>query len=200
VSGLLESESVYDLAQMIGDQGMSVVIRNLTTVTGPQPYPNPPSLSADFAVSGTAALHATSITFAGSLVNGRLLAGDAFKLGTDPTLYTIGTLIQSSRNAFTGVSFSPGLVHAATNGESVAFTFSADTTVPALVTSFPSRLVNGTTIQASDKQVRFLASSLSYEPVVTDKIFMFGEVYSIVNPRPIQIQGVIWAWACHVRK
>ena len=198
--GVLEGEMVYDLAAMIGDQGMNVVVRNLTTVTGPQPYPNPPSLSSNFAVSGGASIHATSITFAGSLVNGRLLAGDKFTLGASPTVYTIGTTIQSSANAFTGVVFSPGLSVAATDGESVAFTFSADTTVPALVTSFPSRLVNGTTIQASDKQVRFLASSLSYAPVVTDKVFMFSEAYSIVNPRPIQVQGTIFGWSLHVRK
>jgi len=197
---VLEGEMVYDLAAMIGDQGMNVVVRNLTTVTGPQPYPNPPSYSEDFAVSGGAAPHATSITFAAKLVNGRLLAGDTFQLGSDPTVYTVATTIQSSANAFTGVAFTPGLAVAATNGESVTFAFSADTTVPALVTSFPSRLVNGTTIQASDKQVRFLASGLPYAPVATDKIFMFGEVYSIVNPRPIQIQGTIFAWACHVRK
>lgn len=200
MTGVLEGEMVYDLAAMIADQGMNVVIRNLTTITGPQPYPNPPSFSSDFSVSGGAALHATSITFDASLVNGRLLAGDAFKLGADPTLYTIGTTIQSSANAFTGVSFTPMLAVAATDDESVGFTFSADTTVLALVTSFPSRLINGTTIQASDKQVRFLASSLSYAPVITNKIFMFGEVYSIVNPRPIQVQGTIFAWACHVRK
>ncbi len=198
-AGFLEQEIVYDLAAMIADQGMPIVVRNFTTLPGSPPYPNPPT-TLGLTVNGAFGLGVTSINFSGSLVNGRLIAGDSFFLGADPTVYTISAPLNAASNGFTGVAFAPGLVVAATNGESVAFTFSADTTLPALVTSFPSRLINGVTIQASDKLVRFLASGLSFNPTITDKLILFGEVYSIINPRPIQVQGTIFAWACQARK
>jgi hypothetical protein len=195
--GVLETEIVYNFGQMIADMGRAVTVRQVTTLAGPAALPNPPSY-AGLVVNGAALAGAAVVNFRGTQINGRLLAGDTFTVGANT--YTVNGGVNAASNHFTAVGFAPALAAPLADGDPVALTFAADVTLNALASSFPARAVNGTTIQATDQQVRFRASDIPWQPTITDKIILGGDQYSVVTVRSLEIQGVVYAYALQARR
>ncbi len=198
MAGVIEAELAYNLAQMIADNGSLVTMRNLTTVSGPSPAPNPPNVSG-LVVSGTAAIGASVVTLRATRATGRFVSGDVLKFGTDAQAYAVTAPVTAAANGFAAVPIAPPLVIAVTDGEALVVTYSADTVVMAFVTSYPARLVNGTSIQNGDIKVRLLASSIPFLPAVTDKIFVGANSYSIVDVHSMDSQGVLYGYSLQAR-
>lgn len=198
MAGIIEAELAYNLAQMITDYGTPVTVRRVTTLTGPAPAPNPFVLNGLIA-NGSFLLGATTVSLKATQLNGRLIAGDAIQFTGDATKYVVGSQIISAANGLASITIAPGLAVAVTNGESANVLFSADVSVSAFVTSYPTRLVNGTSIQNGDLKVRMLASALTYEPKATDKILLGANSYSIVNVKSMDIQGAPYGYSLQAR-
>lgn len=198
MAGVIEAEQAYNLAQMIADYGSAVIVRNVTTLTGPSPSPNPPNVSG-LVVSGTAAIGASLVTLRATRATGRLLAGDVLRFAGDARAYAVTAPVIAVTNGFSLVPITPALVSNLTDGQALTLTFSADVAVQAFVTSYPARLVNGTSIQNGDIKVRLLVSSLPFVPAVTDKIFVGVNSYSIVNVHTMDLQGVGYGYSLQAR-
>jgi hypothetical protein len=197
---IVEQETAYQLAQLIAELGRGVVFRNLTVKPGASPAPNPPQLTG-LAVNALTALGAGAITLKATFASGRLIVGDKFTIAGDATVYTVTGEVIAASNSFAAVPISPVLAQAAAANAVVTPIFVADFPIRALVTAFPARLINGTSIQVTDRQVRFLASTISgIEPAVTDKILIGSDSYSIVAPKSAELQGVVYSWFCQVRR
>lgn len=195
---ILEAENAYDLTKLIKELGRAVTYRDLTVKTGPSPAANPPQLTA-LVASGAASPGAATINLRATYASGRLIAGDVLTIGAHQ--YTVGSEIIAASNAFAAVPISPTLIGSVSDGTAVATTFSADHIVTALVTSYPSRMVNGTSILQTDRQVRFLASDLAgLTPGLTDKVLIGGDVYSIIDVKSAELQGVVYSWFCQARR
>lgn len=197
--GILIGEAIYNLSALITEYGRSATIRQLTTLPGPQPYPNPPSGSG-FAVDGARSIGDTSVSIRGVRINGRFIAGDQFFFGASPTVYTVSADTSSSGGAFTAVPFTPALTDALDDGTGVYVVYVADTALNVLLTSYPARLINNTTIQQDDLQIRWPVSALPYIPVATDKVFIGADQYSIIRPHTVELGGQTYAISCQIRK
>ena len=192
-------EEQYALSNLVYELGRIVTLRDTTLVNGSNPYPNPP-VNSGLVVSGTNASGASSINLRATNVNGRVIAGDEFLLGTDAQVYTATGAVQSSSNAFASIPITPDLAVTHSDGEAVVPTWDADTSLLALVTSFPAFMVNDTSIQVTDKQVRFIASLISFTPTDTMKMFIGSDQYSIITVKAIECQGITYGWTCHCRR
>jgi hypothetical protein len=200
----LAAEMAYGLRQLIAVQGGPIVLRKITTLAGANPAPNPPVFD-DLVVDGTLLAGVTAIDMRANPITGRLVAGDRFQLGD--MIYTVvgpGAISPTTRDELPGVPFTPALAAPANDGDPVTIvSFAADTPLRALVTDFPSRLVSGETVTEKDHQVRFLAADLpaGVEPQIGDEILLQGgaEPAKIIGVSHLEIQGVHYGWACHVR-
>lgn len=198
---LLLAENIFNLNFDINDRGRQIVIRDTTTLAGPTPYPNPPQATAA-SLQASALSGVTQVAIAGDQINGRLIAGDQFTLGSDPTIYTVGNQVLAAGNAFAVVTFTPALPKNYSAGTEVTFIFAADTILTALMTGYPARLINGTTIQTQDQKVRFMASAVSFRPTTGMKMIVVstGDSYSFVDVHDIEVQGAVYAWSCQARR
>jgi hypothetical protein len=204
----LLGEMTYGLRQLIADQGNSITFRRVTTLPGANPAPNPPTyigLVTDGTIlTGTLTINMRVDLTQGGVFTGRLLPGDTFTLDGDSTIYRVNAQVISPSGAdtLTQVHFTPVLTYAY-DGTAVTLAFAADIpSIPASITSFASYLVNGVTVQASDRRVRFLASYLgSTVPVAGDKvIFANGDIFSVVRIVRMEIDGTIYGYMLQVRK
>ena len=199
-AGFLEQDFLYNLAAMLGEMGETVTFRRVTTQSGSVPYPNPPILRTPL-VNGAIVAGASAIGFRDALsIQGRLNAGDKFTIVGDATVYTISMAVNSASGLFSAVPFAPVAAQNEADGAAATFTFAADSAILALFTSFPFHLINGTSIQTNDRQMRFLASALVFTPVVTDQVFYAGEQYDVIEIKPMRLQGVDYAYSCHLRR
>ncbi len=179
--------------------GKSVTIRHITKTGTHNPAINPP-LFSPVTVNGLTASGATSINLQATVVSGRLIIGDIFNIGDDPTDYTVSADINASSNAFTGVTFTPALTLAAANGASVTFNFLNETTVKGAIQSFPIAQTDGTLIQFGDLRINIPAVSLSFTPIPSDRVIVDGETYNIVNVMPVYNGSVVVYYGIHARK
>jgi hypothetical protein len=191
-------ELAFDLAQLIKENGCPVTVRNVTTLSGPVPAPNPPSV-AGLVVSGAVSVGAASVSLRATRATGRLVTGDVLKFGADPQGHTVTAPVIAASNGFTAVPIAPPLAVAVTDGESVAATYSADTVLTGFVTSYPARQVNGTSIQTGDIKVRLLGSAVTTALAVTDKVFVGANSYSIVDIHTMDCQGVTYGIVLQAR-
>ena len=199
----LDFASEYNLSQFLsgpaGGLGQTITLRNVSVLAGANPFPNPP-IYAGLVVNGNNPQNSASINLRATNANGRFVKGDTLALGADPTVYTVTADTNSTGNLFNAVPITPNLAQQRLDGDAAVPTFLNDITAQALVTSFPARLVNGTSIQMTDKQIRFLASAISFTPSTTDKVFIGGDQYSIITVKPISVQGKVYAYSCHLRR
>ena len=200
----LAEEMAYGLRQLIAVQGGPVVLRKVTTLAGANPAPNPPVFD-NLVVDGSFAAGVMSIDMRANPITGRLIAGDRFQIGS--TVYTVvapGAISPTTSDELPGVPFTPALAAPASDGDLVTIVlFAADTALQALVTDMPSRLINGETVTEKDHQVRFLAADLraGVEPQIGDEILLQAgiEPAKVISVSHLEIQGVHYGWACHVR-
>jgi len=76
-----------------------------------------------------------------------------------------------------------------------------DYTVPALVTSFGAKEVNGSTIRSGDSKVLLaaLTSAFAEYPALTpdDQILFDGKVLEVIDPGPVLGDGITIVYKCH---
>lgn len=107
----LRNEYVRDrIGQRMQSRGEQLLLRRISLRAGPQPYPNPPNVSADLVVdavsthSGQVYLH-----ISGGTVIGRLIAGD--KLTVLSTVLTVVTMPASVMTDSDGIPVVDGSDH-----------------------------------------------------------------------------------------
>lgn len=206
--GTLANSMAYGLRQLLSIQGGAITFRHRTTLSGGNPSPNPPIYIAPI-VNGATLAGASTIDFSvdytqGGVFTGRLIAGDTFEVAGDPTIYTVtaDTVSPSTSDTLTTVPFTPVLALNAADGAAVTFGFAADTpNIPALITDYPSRLIDGSSIQEKDHQIRFLASDLvGVEPLAGDQIILpGGDIAEVIAVSHMEVQGSHYGWSVHVR-
>lgn len=201
----LADEMAFGLRALIAEQGGPVVLRNKTKLNGPNPGMNPPTYDS-LVIQGTVAGGAGSVVMAGSPFTGRFVSGDQFTIAGNTTVYTVNADCLSPTTADTvTVTFTPVLAAQAADGAVVTVTkFAADTTLNAVATDFPGRLIDGTSIQAKDQKVRFLASDLpnGVLPSIGDMMLLANgtDPTTIIFPDGMSTHGVTYGWACQVRR
>lgn len=198
----LSDEMAYGLSQLINIQGGIISYTSVTTLTGANPAPNPPTIE-QVVVNGAVLAGVSAISFRGDVIVGRLLVGDKFQIAGDPTTYTVTSPVTSPVTTMTigPVSFAPTLVDNAADGAEITFTFSAtQANVLALITDFPAHLINGTSVQSKDHRVRMLASTLNATPIIGDEVQLAdGLVQKVIRISHMEIQGVHYGWSLQVR-
>ncbi|MDE2096240.1 MAG: hypothetical protein KGL39_03275 [Patescibacteria group bacterium] len=205
--GVLLSEMIYGLEQMIQSLGDTVVLVNRTTLTGPNPAPNPFTLVGTLNLSSAYLAGGSSVSMAASqILTGRVVPGDSFTIAGDPTTYTVSGQIISptTSQSLTAVPFAPVLQQDEPNGAEVTFTFSAySPAFKALVTDIPGYLINGTTVTEKDHRVRFTTQDIpvGVAPQIGMLILLQGgtEPAEIVRVSHLEVQGQHYGWACQVR-
>lgn len=70
--------------------------------------------------------------------------------------------------------------------------------LPAMVTMYPQRLIDGTLIQAFDRKVMIAATDT--KPTTADTLDIRGEVYRILNVSETAPSGVALYYECQARK
>lgn len=206
---VLSDEMTFGLRQLINEQGGLVTFRHVTTLAGANPAPNPPTYIAAVVngatLAGASAINVRVDLTQGGVFTGRVVANDTFTIAGDSTVYTIsGQVISPSGNdTLTAVPFTPNLARNAADGAAITFAWSADiTNILASITTYPVHLINGTTIETGDRQVRMMASSISgITPKNGDMVITpDGIIYKVVRPKQLEIDGVVYGWSLQVRR
>src|ERR1700731_4105630 len=95
----LVDELTYGLRQLIKEQGGLITYRRVTTLSGANPAPNPPTyiglIVNGLTTTGASAINMTVDLTQGGVFTGRLIAGDTFKVAGDPTTYTVSSQVIS---------------------------------------------------------------------------------------------------------
>ncbi len=203
----LVAELTYGLKQLIAAQGGTITFRHRTTLSGPNPAPNPPTYIA-LVVDGLTALGASLINMRtdptqGGVFTGRLIAGDTFTVSGDPAIYTVSApaISPSGVDTVPAVPFTPPLVQAAPDGAAVSLAFVADAAnIPASITGFSQILIDGSTVQEADRRIRFLASSLpGVTPRVGDLVMVEELASEVIAAAAMEIDGIVYGRYLHVR-
>jgi len=122
---------------------------------------------------------------------GGVVPGDTF--GTYP--YAVSNTVAPVAGVMTGVTFTPAITMALTNGSALSFNHAIDTTVRAEVTSFDQAMIAMGVVSISDLKVTMSAidntGSALPTPIPTDKLVIGGKVLSVGAVRQIRIDGQI---------
>lgn len=200
---LLDSALAYNLRVMIAEAGQQITLIRRTTLSGPNPAPNPP-LTENLVVNGAVLAGVSAISFRADILTGRVISGDQFTITGDATVYTISGQVISPTTAdtLTAVPFTPVLAQNAADGAAVVITPTAQTALNGLVTHFPpSVFVTGTTILETDLRVQVMASDLGVlVPRAGDLILADdGAPWTVVNVKAVGVHNAIYAYFLHVR-
>ncbi len=201
----LAAEMAYGLRQLISSERTPVTLRKVTTLPGANPAPNPPTYDG-LVVDGAFLAGVSVINMRATPITGRLIADDQFTIQGDATVYTVtgaGSISPTTADTLPAVPFTPVLAANAADGAAITITtFAADSTLNALVTDPPSRLVDGTIVEREQK-VRFMDSDLpaGVKPEIGDTLIMLSgtDPAEITNVDPLQMQGIRYGWSCRVR-
>lgn len=199
----LAAEMAYGLRMLIADQGSTVTLRNVTTLTGVNPAPNPPTYE-QLKVDGAVLAGVSAISMIGNPFTGRVIIGDKFTIAGDLTEYTVSaeTISLPTADTLLNVPFTPMLAANAADEALVTFTaFAADSDIQALITDYPSRLKPPAAEQRKDLRVRFLDTDLptGVTPSIGDHIiFSDGDVASVIEVEHAEMGGVHYGWFLRV--
>jgi hypothetical protein len=177
-----------------------VTLRHLTTSGPPHLLPNPPTLVSPV-LDGDTASGTSTIAIRAEDARGRMLDGDKLRIGD--IIYRITATANSraltaTEPGFDAVAITPGLVASLTDGAEITPIWSADTTVTALVQSYPLRLVDGTRIQSRDLMVTIAAYGLE-QPSLTDQIIIGADIRSIMGVTPTYAGDRVVRWEIQAR-
>lgn len=172
---------------MLQRRGTTVTVRKVSVVAGSIPSPNPPRIEGSLTLSGAHTVGASALNVAASTLAGTIKAGDSLKVGA--VTYKVTGDATSTVNTAT-VTITPNLASSQSDGTVVTPTWKADTKVPAAITNYNRRLVDGNLIQASDFQVSISSYQLDSIPTVSDLLIMpWGELRKIMTIVPQLVQG-----------
>jgi hypothetical protein len=186
-------------SRIVKRRGKPMYLRRVTQLDGPNPAPNPPTITGTLAVVGSVSSGAASITLRAKSASGRLIAGDRFVLAGDPTIYTATTQVIAASNTFTTVSFSPPLTQPSADGAAATLFYAADVPITARVDGFAENLVDGTLVRVGDLNVMIPGADLTVAPQAVDKIVLDSTVKSIVTVTPVYAAAQIAFWRVRAR-
>lgn len=175
--------------------GTPIVFRRVVSTGGASPYTNP--FGGAVTVQANASSGASTITLTAPTGNYFVEAGDKFTIAGDTTIYTASARVLSASGKFTGVTFTPALAANATAGAAVTMTFTNDYACKGLAKSYPSNLIDGSTITVKDLRVQIPITATDNRaipaPTPVDKISIGGAWRSIGIVMP-EYQGEGPAW------
>lgn len=167
-------------------RGAAIVLRSVSTLPGPVPGVNPPTVVNPVA-SGALAAGATAIALRCDTAQGRLAAGDTISFGGG-ALYTVSadTLANAAigpGSGFSAVPVTPALANPVADGTAATLAFAADITAYAMIEAYPLRLVDGQRILQQDLQIRLPCWKMpALQP--TWRVLFGGKTLSIVSSTP----------------
>ena len=177
-----------------------VVLRQVTTVPGPNPSPNPPTCEAPvLAASYPAGATVVSINAAAAI--GRLIQGDTLTIGGAG--YVVAGTVASRAYAnpppgFDHVQLEGPLGAAAAAGAPILATWAADFPSYAKIGAFPRYVLNDELVQAQDLDIRVPAWNLP--PISNEwQVIIDGEDFAIVSHTPIYAGQVIVEYQVQAR-
>lgn len=160
------------LRMQLAKRGIPVLIRRVAISAGPSGQKHPPA-AVGVVVDGSHVAGATVLNLRATRLVGRFLAGDQIWLGAGPPWPTVKaeTLI-SEDEPKVALPLQQPLPEAIPDGRTVVgFGFVGDIKVTGRVVSYPARLIDGTMIVASDREVMLSAEELGGPPSTQDQIF-----------------------------
>lgn len=177
--------------------GRTITLRRITRTSGPDPLVNPPTTTA-LRAAGAASSGAGTMTLTGDNLAGRIVAGDALVISGHPAAYVVSADATIAAGTVT-VLFAPNLSAGVSDAAPVTLQPQADSAIPARITGFPSRMVDGDLIQSGDLMVKISGSQLATRPTPTDVLIVDGAIHSIVAVDPAYIQVQAGLWSIHAR-
>lgn len=190
------AERLYDAMDRNGGK---VVVRRQTKGPGTTGLINPPRVQgatlAAAARAGDTVLHVAAVS-----ASGRLLAGDKLLVDglTIVALDEVPCWPPTHPAGFTDVPVAP-LPRDLASGLPVGFGFLADTPVPAMINSFPIRLVDGERIRSRDLQIIVPAWKLGEVVPGAWSILVNGREMAIQDATPTFEMNEVLKWSIQAR-
>lgn len=173
-----------------------ITLRHVLLASGPDPLPNPPRCAA-LVIVGTPLAGASSITIGSTQLEGRVVAGDIFRVGT--MVLTAAANATSASNQVT-VTITAPLASGLSAGDAVTPTWVADEEVRAIVTPFSIHQADGSMIEARDYSVVIPAAGLKAVPKPTDRVRLAdGGWRDIITISPAMVDGASVHYRLQVR-
>lgn len=184
---------------------ITVILRRVTRTSGPNPSQHPPTV-VDIAFGAAAAGGAGAITLSAAGARGRIAAGDILVVTGHPTPYTVTAPVDAVGGVFSAVPITPTIATLVASGTTPTMQWSSDTTLLARVSSYPSRMVDGETIIATDSAVIVPGTQLSRKPSPGDQLIIYAdgpseppEMKVVVNTARDYVQDLVGRWTIQAR-
>ena len=187
-------------AGLMGTESGVITYRRITRKDGAEPYPNPPRISGALTVAATLNAGSSSLVLGATVLFGRVIAGDRFRVGASATVF--GAQAEALDNGANQITVPLTVAAAATVAIGTAITpvWSADRETKALITPLSRRLREDVLLEARDLQVTIAAADLPFEPFVQDRVVLpGGDIREVVAIMPMMADGIPYAWRLQVR-
>lgn len=187
-------------AGLMATESGVVTYRRTTRKDGPEPYPNPPRIGGTLALAATLNAGATTMLLGASLLFGRVVAEDRFRVGTSATVFqAAGEALDDGANRIT-VPLTFAAPATLASGTAITPIWSADREITAIIQPLSRRLREDVLLEMRDLQVTIAATAMPFEPYVQDRIVLpGGDVREVVAIIPMMADGVPYAWRLQVR-
>jgi hypothetical protein len=180
------------------ERGGQVVIRRVSRLGGPDPQVNPPRFEAAV-IDGSHSAGQGTVSIRCGSARGRLIAGDRIQPQGYPGELVVAAEAMATGNSFSAVVLTEPLAAPLADGAAVGFRWTADVAVPAVVSSFPTRLLDNDKILVGDMMISVPAAALDIEPKVTDLVIFQGRTLGIVRSSPSIVQNRVVFHNIHAR-
>jgi hypothetical protein len=189
----MEARVAWDRTQyanMVKRDGVRLTLRHVTRTGGPTGLANPATV-VGAVIDGLHEVGAPALALRGTTLRGRFLAGDMIQIGSVLAAVAAPGASDDGRNRIT-LPLQTGLTAPLADGIAVsAFFWGADRRTWGIVRSFPTRLIDGQNILASDQQVTLAARHCPVPPTVNDQVLIGWnggppEAWRIMDVEPVR--------------
>lgn len=186
----------------IRKEGVWVTVIRVTRTAPPASLVNPPSLTG-LVVNGAQAAGLTSLSLRATRMNGRFIAGDRLTIGANTLTVASDTAILDGELTVT-LSLTAPLPAPVADGAAATLLPAAAKVVRAKVDRFPTSLIDGQMILATDHRVRL--SALDVEKPTPQDIIRFADFVGepirdrvVITCEPAIEQGYPLSYSVQVR-
>lgn len=187
-------------ALVLGSKGGIVTYRRTTRKDGYEPYPNPPRIGGTLSLAAALNAGSSSLTIGATVLVGRIIAGDRFRIGTSATVFQAASeALDDGANRIT-VPLTFAAPSTVASGTALTPIWAADRELRAVIQSLSRRLREDVLLEMRDLQVTISADDLPFEPFVQDRIVLpGGDVREVVAIMPMMMDGLPYAWRLQLR-